>query len=486
MNLPKNTMQYKIPIQKINNVSILLCAFIISVSCILSRITDFTWLPTMAIMSTLLMIDMLFFSYLKTKNILSIRSIFLFLSFLFHMGYTWIFLFNSNFSFAGLDFTRMFSAGTVYEAYVFSLLSIIGVYLGIQLGDCRSRIRIRPKHTRHLGGLVKHKILSLSWKEKSYLNLGIVILLLSLPLRLYIDLSRISIGASQGYLQALNFNINGYLALLADFSIIGIVLIIIYYRNQTYKALLVLLISISYYLMSTISGSRGGAIVNIIVLLFTFNLIVHRFRKGAILSILAGSLLISLYVTNIGLTRVDNSPEIIGGTEISSRFLQEFGGTQLTVILVQERAQKNLITGYGTGYLSSLASILPNIGGYVDEFLEANNFVLRLNYPAIGGSYIGELYYNFRILGILAAVIVGFFINKFEALVFRSSKSQQYALFAFLVLILRQLLWWIRDTSEVFPRYIMIGYVIFFILIFILKKFGYIRLFENASKEKTL
>ena len=52
------------------------------------------------------------------------------------------------------------------------------------------------------------------------------------------------------------------------------------------------------------------------------------------------------------------------------RALEEFGGTQYTMALTMENIPSNFQYRFGSSYLLSLASILPNVGGI---FTEINN-----------------------------------------------------------------------------------------------------------------
>ncbi len=481
-------MLNKFVLQRINNCLlfvVFICLFLIQ---IFVKANDFNWFPSIAIVSFLLLIDMIIFSYVKRRNVLSFRVIFLTFTFLFHMGYSWIYLFNPDFSFAGMDFSQVFNASLVFNSYLTSLELIVGLYLGMQIGDIRNAKKVSQKSRSTLRQLVGQLNVSRMWSDTSYRNIGIAILLISLPLRVYTDLMRIRLGASQGYSATFDFQLNGYLSMLSDMFVIGIVLLMIYYRKKKLIPLLLLLTTSAYLLFSMNSGSRGTAMITIVVLFFTYNLCVRSFKKSTYAVLAIVGVLMASYITTIGLNRVDNAPTISGTSDIASRFLQEFGGTQLTMILVinQTDGLNGSMPSHASGntYVASLASILPNSAA-LDSYVKSNNFQLQLNYPTIGGSYLAELYYNFGRYSYLAVFIIGYLLSRFEWFMLDLKSRNKLILFAMTVLIARQSLWWIRDSSLVFPRHIIVGTMVMVMLIFLLRMFGLVhhRRLNETSRE---
>ena len=71
--------------------------------------------------------------------------------------------------------------------------------------------------------------------------------------------------------------------------------------------------------------------------------------------------------------------------------------------------------GYGTSYLAGLISIIPLVVKQIPFLDKATIFVHQLPggvYFALGGSYLGELYYNFSWLGLIGSAIIGKFMGK--------------------------------------------------------------------------
>lgn len=398
------------------------------------------------------------------------------------MGYSWIYLFNPNYEFTGMDFSLMFNPSLVASSYIMSLMLIIVVYLGIQIGD-RNNLKINNKASRlSPKSTISNLFNYIKWTDKSYRNLGLAVLFVSLPIRVYVDNAKISLSQTQDYLATFDLQINGYIAMLADMYIVGIVLLMIYYKNKRWISTLLLSVTSIYLLFSMTSGSRGAAMISIIILFYVYNLCVYKFKKSVFVLIIFVAIFIGTYLTSIGLSRIDTSYNAVGPQETVSRFFQEFGGTQLTMILTMNKIEnKEIQESLGKTYFSSLATILPNTSDSLESYVKDNNFVLRLEYPSIGGSYFAEMYYNFAMLSCLIAFVIGYAISRFEIYIINLNNASRYATLALTILLARQSLWWIRDTFQVFPRYILEGIIIMIIIVYILKRFGQIKPMRNSD-----
>ncbi|WDC84195.1 hypothetical protein PL321_18425 [Caloramator sp. mosi_1] len=75
--------------------------------------------------------------------------------------------------------------------------------------------------------------------------------------------------------------------------------------------------------------------------------------------------------------------------------MEEISGTIHTVQITMEKMGNELKYAKGMTYIKSLLLIFPNIGGILDNILYTSTYGKMLNVPYIGGSYIGEIYYNF-------------------------------------------------------------------------------------------
>jgi len=92
--------------------------------------------------------------------------------------------------------------------------------------------------------------------------------------------------------------------------------------------------------------------------------------------------------------------------------LQEMGSTQVDLILLYDNTPDKLPYAVGKSFLGSFMSLVPggelfisDMKNYVDLGSILNNYFHKGE--SLGGSYIGELYYNFGYVAFLLAPIIG-------------------------------------------------------------------------------
>ena len=115
----------------------------------------------------------------------------------------------------------------------------------------------------------------------------------------------------------------------------------------------------------------------------------------------------------------------------------------------------NFGPSWGKSYLLGLSAIFPNLTGLAGQLTEEAAFATQLQqhnmvlneYYNIGGSILGEFFFNFGIVGgIIFAFIVGKLIGWFSDNAMRSLKSGQYYFLIFAIPVMFASLYWVRDT----------------------------------------
>ena len=87
--------------------------------------------------------------------------------------------------------------------------------------------------------------------------------------------------------------------------------------------------------------------------------------------------------------------------------LGEFGSALTTLATTMRNIPSKVGFGYGDAYLAGALSIIPTLATRVG-LGSAAVYVSKLpGATYFGGSYIGELYYNFSWLGIIGGLIIG-------------------------------------------------------------------------------
>ncbi|ELC8389843.1 O-antigen polysaccharide polymerase Wzy [Clostridium perfringens] len=263
---------------------------------------------------------------------------------------------------------------------------------------------------------------------------GKILLIVSLPISLYLDMIKFSSKAAGGYIavyqadyRIFGLNIGGISNLLLP----GILLILSSNRNNKKKFIIISSIVIIYYtIYMVLSGRRADGILIILTILFIY----HAFFKINInIKLLIGGYLLAGILNFVAQTRgiTDNLNilQMINQIFVKSNpittLLLEMGGTIRSVILLMMAIPSNGYYVYGATYiLGPIGMILKGTGisNCIENF---TNFTMFLRQPergiyinnatsSIGGSAIAECFFNFGVYGILFAVFFGAAIVAFE------------------------------------------------------------------------
>lgn len=434
---------------------------------------------TLLILTELLLF--LFFSYKSIDSIINFSTLFVLCLFLFNFGQVVLLGFFPNLE----NYTivlRYFTVETCYRALCYMNCAFVAVCFGI-LFCYGSTLKKR--------GVKKE--LSYEEYEKSIKKYALVIIAVTFPLKAFVDFTFLFKSLSGGFDNAklwLN-SVPDFLVTIANFSIVGFGLLILVYKKNRRKQLIILLAIMSYFLTIILSGRRSETISYMLVLALVF--IVSRgkikFRKMLFLGVLAYILLAFLNcVVTIRNSEVVNSTVIIesfiyGLTKKNILFeaLREYGNTGYTSICVLELWLPKYSPSYGKSYFLGMSSIFINITGLSGKLTRASNYGFTLqemgalspHYTNIGGSIIGEAFFNFGIVGgIVFSVVIGLLVGCVSKKVQSQIVGELNHKFAYYLAIMYALLYWIRDYFSGGIRGVVWGIIFCWIMskIFIRKK----------------
>ena len=99
--------------------------------------------------------------------------------------------------------------------------------------------------------------------------------------------------------------------------------------------------------------------------------------------------------------------------------------------------------------------LLPNIGGWLDEVNKGTDFIYMLpsdSQLALGGSYLGELYYNFGTYGKYFTIIIGYLLGLLSRAMDRGIKYRMNFWVIISILAISPTLLWVRGVFSYFVR----------------------------------
>lgn len=375
---------------------------------------------------------------MSTKRFFCFANIFAICLYLFHTGHIVIKLFSPDYTF-GLDLENVLGYETYILSALFSLFFITLCVLGIVYSQSMNDKNL-------LNNVIPH-----AFNKKKLRFVGIGILLISFPFHLTNSILTIHLTTEGDYFDSFNAGTSGTASAFASFLVMAITVMMFAYSKEKTKLYSIYLVSVAYYAWTMLSGSRGKAVIAIVYLTFVLLKFV-KISPGKLVIMGGGgyfaltSLTAIAQLRNMGNMSLDKI--LVAMSEVENpivAILEEFGGTQQTVGLVIKWSEENAFK-YGESYIQSVVSIFPNIGGIFTEINDQANFITKLRGAYIGGSLIGESYYNFGFWGIVIAIIIGAVVGRISMNMEKLFLQREYEKLALYTMPCYSILWWIRDA----------------------------------------
>lgn len=415
-----------------------------------------TWFSFFAIL-VLLSATLQFFSLKKYVNFLSVTNIFLLLTYCFHFG---LILNMGLFSFFKPEMNLYYVYNLSFEPFKkaagFCLVSVLSFGLGI-LSVGKPKILSKNKN------LVKI--------SKRVFWFGVILILIGVPFIIEQLIDAIKVFLNGSYLDSFDAvgDGSGIKSFLSNFFYAGIACLITYYsRNKKSKAIIVLFVSAVILIFNILfTGGRGRNLLMLVVLsLVAFYNNVFKFSRWKIVLLTVFAYLGVVVLNTVADVRMQGM-QIFGSSFLNNLggfalldILQEMGSSIYTPYLCVLQRGNEYQTAWGRTYIYSLITIMPNLNGVFTEYINASSFVKALDGVALGGSFIGETFFNFGYLGIIVTFLIGIVVYKLD-LWFKLSVIKGNATnIAFCIPIICTCLWWVRDASNGFVREIVWGAII--------------------------
>lgn len=280
-----------------------------------------------------------------------------------------------------------------------------------------------------------------------------------------------------GYANSDFVDIPGFVRIWAEGFYVGIALILIGYKHRPDYCKKVFIFATIYVLFTMLSGRRQIALTYWIMLaLIYFRYVYVSSKKYTLTTKLMYAFLAFLgivFIATIGDTR--NHASSFGEVFSSNMSLMvvadqigEFGGTGVSLGYAIESFPSQHDFNYGLTYLESLVMLLPNFGGWLDEINRGTDYIYMLpsdTQLALGGSYLGELYYNFGTYGKYFTLIIGYLLGLLTRVMDRGIKYRMNFWVIISILAISPTLLWVRGVFSYFVRTcVYLGVLIYIIL----------------------
>ena len=363
------------------------------------NVKSIAWISIIQLLGNLIIVN------IKKKSTGIYVSLFIFFSWFFHCGQIIKYAFEIegevNLSFFNYGDNQDFL--NAFKFYFFSqFILVCGILFGIanSVGDSGEKIN----------GI------TLDLKKAAT-----VLVLIGVFPRLYIDITKLIISVRSGYLATYQLYVPTVLGSLAFLFDSGCFLFLyITFGEKGNTTLFVGMIIYKFIVM--LSGARQYAVCYLVVwiVFYFWSLRKITLKNKIILFIFAYFALV--VIDFIGTVRTDGFTldglshifdfkrnTLIGDT------LGEFGAAFSSLVVAIRYVPSVTPHGMGNSYIAAILSAIPLTVSKIPFLKNGVAYITLLpNTFAFGGSYLGELFYNFSYFGILGAFVVGYAVGKIQ------------------------------------------------------------------------
>lgn len=323
--------------------------------------------------------------------------------------------------------------------------------------------------------------------NQSLILIGAALIVIGIIPKLSINYSQLLASQQKGYLNSYTINLAGR-GTLATFVYSGIMILLFAFRDKKVICSCIFLISALYEMIFMFSGNRYMSLSLLICMFLIYFRCVNKKNR-----VKAGQIFIVVFIAFVGVAFLNTIREIRLNSGSVNMFMEvflyqlknnpiislglEMGGTMNTVILSIERFPASIDYAWGKTFTSFILSVFK-----LNSDAQRNYLYYIYNFSAhesLGGSFIGELYYNFSYLGAVGGIIFGVITAKIEYMFEEIERNRFSAILTFPLMLYS--FSYIRGYFDAY-RIAIYHIVVIFILERMLKKVYFRNTCENAKQ----
>ena len=241
--------------------------------------------------------------------------------------------------------------------------------------------------------------------------------------RLYIDILSLVGARANGYEGVYSIYFPQAIQSIAFFFDAGL-FFLLYAQTDRRKQKFYLVAVIIYKCIIMSTGARQDKVAFLLVWLYVYFFIINKITVKKLALLVVVCIAGFMFISAIGTIRVNDTVSLSqtlsllqSGTmnNVIGGALGEFGSAFDTLEVAIKYTPSEIPFGWGKSYVAGLLSIIPLLVNQIPSLAKAVMFVNQLPKHvtfALGGSFLGELFYNFSWFGIIGSSVVGAFITK--------------------------------------------------------------------------
>ena len=366
---------------------------------------DFSYTQMSVLAITETVIDIIVLKTICSFPVVSIPNIFAFFSLMFHCGQ----LIKEGFNIEGtvpLPFEYYGDAMTIQKSFTFFLLSqtVYFIAVGISCGKLQKEKKVNKR-------------------QADISVYGKILVLIGVIPRLYIDILSLVGARANGYEGVYSIYFPQAIQSIAFFFDAGL-FFLLYAQTDRRKQKFYLVAVIVYKCIMMSTGARQDKVAFLLVWLYVYFFIINKITVKKLALLVVVCIAGFMFVSAIGTIRVNDTVSLSqtlsllqSGTmnNVIGGALGEFGSAFDTLEVAIKYTPSEIPFGWGKSYVAGLLSIIPLLVNQIPSLAKAVIFVNQLPKHvtfSLGGSFLGELFYNFSWFGIIGSSVVGAFITK--------------------------------------------------------------------------
>ena len=291
--------------------------------------------------------------------------------------------------------------------------------------------------SRSEGRHIKTKTLLYKMDSKTFVWTAIISTVIGIIPKVYIDVTQVLNQMSGGYdLSLSQVTQYGIKSILAQFFYVGALMLIFSLKNKKWMARIAVVLVGILEVFSMLSGGRIYAIAFMICVIYIYCIRIEQFKTKHLGIAAITVLLLSIMMNGIAEIRDTGiiTWETLRASVIASfgkenpitKLLAELGSTMKTVVLAIQDIPSYEKHGFGASYIETILSIIPGSENLLTD--EKHLFFIYnfRNHKWLGGSWIGEAYYNFSWLGCVVCYLWGLIMGRLETTFANAESNDNY------------------------------------------------------------
>jgi oligosaccharide repeat unit polymerase len=431
---------------------ILINVCIIILSTIIVDVNSKNWIFFYVIVSLVQLSISIIYLKRAGEDLFSLSIIFIFFTYLFNFGQLFMYAFQIK-NYSNYDVVGWIPTDILKNACLFTTVSIFFITLGIIIVWLKNKKAILICDEAENEKNLKH-----------IFQIGLVLFCIGILPKFFLLFSQFRLYATGGYINtynAVNFSGGGVLVTFSDMAEYGLAMILIGLQKNKRKCNFIFFGALLFELITMFTGNRSKAVMCILMFLFIYVKLIRKIKiKDMIIIIFCGYIGLSLltFLSRVRtLIHIDFSTLfqqfIYSFFQHSPIFdaLAEFGSTMLTLCYTISVYPRYVTHTYGVNYLLSFLVAIPNVGGILNrfrsafEYITSNPFAVTYQHVALGGSFLGELYFNFNNFGAIFAIIIGFIVGIVSSNLHFAIKEKKWMKLSICMILFPSILWLVRN-----------------------------------------